>query len=47
MTSIEDWKHDLERNPWVSSYMPSAEVKRDLAIQHGEMKAVRSDLGLA
>jgi putative tricarboxylic transport membrane protein len=47
MTSTEDWKRDLERNLWMPNYMPSAEARRDLATQYGEMKAILIDLGLA
>ena len=46
-TQVPEWREDLERNFWSDDFVTSAQFKKDLDKDYGEMKAVLVDLGLA
>ncbi len=46
-TQVPEWRTDLEKNYWTDDFVPSAQYRKDLEKDYGEMKAVLTDLGLA
>ena len=46
-TQVPEWREDLERNFWSDDFVTSAQFRKDLDKDYGEMKAVLVDLGLA
>lgn len=46
-TQVPEWKGDLEKNYWTDDFVPSAQFRKELEKDYGEMKAVLTELGLA
>lgn len=46
LTRTDEWKRTVEQKLWVTSYMPSTAVKKEMAAEYAEMKAILVDLGL-
>ena len=46
MAEAAEWKADLERNYWFNDYKSSAEFRKELEEDYGEMKAALVDVGL-
>ena len=46
-TKVPEWREDLERNFWSDDFVTSAQFRKDLEKDYGDMKAVLTDLGLA
>jgi putative tricarboxylic transport membrane protein len=46
-TQVPEWREDLERNFWSDDFVKSAQFRKDLEKDYGDMKAVLVDLGLA
>ena len=47
MTTSEEWKQGLERNYWADDYMPSAETRKYMETEYGQLKSFLVDLELA
>lgn len=47
LTSLEDWKKEIEANLWIANYLNSEQSKNLLEQQHKEHHAILSDLGMA
>ena len=46
VTETAEWKADLENNFWVDNFVTGAQLKKDLAKDYADAKAVLVDLGL-
>lgn len=47
VTETAEWKADLEKNFWVGDFVTGAQLKKNLAKDYADTKAVLVDLGLA
>jgi putative tricarboxylic transport membrane protein len=47
VTETAEWKADLEKNLWVDDFVTGAHLKKNLAKDYADTKAVLVDLGLA
>jgi putative tricarboxylic transport membrane protein len=47
LVKTDEWKQELARNQWDELYKGQAEVRRFLAAEQAEIKAVLSEIGLA
>jgi putative tricarboxylic transport membrane protein len=47
LTASEEWKKGLERNYWADDYMPSAETRKYMGEEYGQLKSFLVDLELA
>jgi putative tricarboxylic transport membrane protein len=46
LAATEEFKSDLQKNQWVSRYLKSSEMRKFLAAQSDELKALLTDLGM-
>lgn len=46
-TLVPEWKGDLEKNYWSDDFVTSAQFRKDLEKDYGDMKSILTDLGLA
>jgi tripartite-type tricarboxylate transporter receptor subunit TctC len=44
---VPEWKGDLEKNYWSDDFVTSAQFRKDLEKDYGDMKSILTDLGLA
>ena len=47
MAETAEWKADLEKNYWFNDFMTSAQFRKEMEKDYGDMKSVLVDLGLA
>lgn len=47
LTASEEWKTNLERNYWADDYMPSAETRKYIETEYGQLKSFLVELQLA
>ena len=47
LTSLDDWKKEMEVNLWVASYLDSEKSRAFLVQQHKEHYSILNDLGMA
>jgi putative tricarboxylic transport membrane protein len=46
-TQVPEWKDDLGKNYWSDDFVTSAQFRKDLEKDYGDMKSILTDLGLA